>query len=112
MLPLENITIDEALMRAVKDYPQNDAIAYDGQHWSYEQLNSIVDDLARKLVNIGVTHGTHVGIWCEAEPNAVFSLFAVERIGAVAVMINTSLKENEVASVLDYTDVEYLLIGF
>lgn len=111
MLPLENITIDEALMRSVTNYPDNQALSYGERHWTYTEFNAEVDTIARKLLNMGVKHGTHVGIWCESEPNAVFSLFAVERIGAVAVMINTSLKEKEVASVLERTDVEYLLIG-
>ena len=111
MLPLENITIDEALMRSVTNYPDNQALSYGERHWTYTEFNAEVDTIARKLLNMGVKHGTHVGIWCESEPNAVFSLFAVERIGAVAIMVNTSLKEKEVASVLERTDVEYLLIG-
>ena len=107
MKPLENITIDMAFKRSVEKFPDNEAIVYCDTRLTYRELDKLIDDFALKFINLGIKHGSHVGIWCESEPNLVISMMAVERIGAVAVLINTSLKTKEVYSILDDTRVDY-----
>lgn len=111
MLPLRNITVDEALTESITKYPERPALSYEGRAWTYSDLDAAVDETALRLLALGVRSGTHVGILCEAQPNALFSMFAVNRIGAVAVLFNTSLKRTELRSLVRSTDVEVLLIG-
>ncbi len=111
MLPLRNITIDEALTEAIRAFPDRPALTYERQVWSYTEFDRAVDDVAKRLMSLGVRHGTHVGILCEAEPNTVFSIYALNRIGAVAVLFNTSLKRAELRALVRGTDVEVLLVG-
>ncbi|MBO7682980.1 MAG: AMP-binding protein, partial [Clostridia bacterium] len=111
MLPLRNITIDQAVREAVEKYSPRPALAFGGRHWTYAEFDAEVDRIARLLLGIGVRKGTHVGILCEAEPNAIFSMFALSRIGAVTILFNTSLRRTELRDLMDHTDVEYLLIG-
>lgn len=111
MKPLENITIDMAFKQSVEKFPDNEAIVYCDTRLTYRELDKLIDDFALKFINLGIKHGSHVGIWCESEPNLVISMMAVERIGAVAVLINTSLKTKEVYSILDDTRVDFLLVG-
>lgn len=111
MLPLRNITIDQAIREAVEKFSPRPALAFGGRHWTYAEFDAEVDRIARLLLGIGVRKGTHVGILCEAEPNSIFAMFALCRIGAVTVLFNTSLRRTELRDLMDHTDVEYLLIG-
>ena len=111
VLPLENITIGALLRRTAQQYPRNVALEYGDKEWTYAQMDRHVDTLARMLLGCGVKKGDHVGIWCEAEPNTIFMLYAVTRIGAVATMLNTSLQRRELTELLRRSDVAWLLIG-
>ncbi len=109
--PLEQITIGGLLRRTARQKPRNTALEYGGKSWTYAQMDAQVDTLARMLLGWGVKKGDHVGIWCEAEPNAVLMLYAVTRVGAVAAMLNTSLRRQELSDLLRRSDIAWLLIG-
>lgn len=111
MLPLKNITIDQALREAVEKFSLRPALVFADCAWNYAELDREIDHFARLFLGAGIRKGTHVGILCEAEPNNIFSMFALSRIGAVGVLLNTSLRRKELKELLDLTDVEVLLIG-
>ena len=111
MLPLEPITVGQMLRRTAARVPLRPALEYRGTVWSYTELDRTVDLFARRLLGWGVRKGDHLGIWCEAEPNAIFLLYAAARIGAVATLLNTELQRPELKQLLERTDVTYLAIG-
>lgn len=111
MLPLEETTIGQLLRRTAQRMSRRPALEYGGRIWTYEQMDAEVDQMARQLLCLGVQRGDHVGIWCEAEPDTVFAVYAVTRIGAVAAMLNTSLRRQELQTILRETDIRWLLIG-
>ncbi len=111
MLPLENITIGGLLRRTARRVPERPALEYCTRVWTYAQFDAEVDRLARLYLGMGVKKGDHVGVWCEAEPNAVLSMYAIARIGAVVTMLNTSLQRQELTAILQRSDVRWLLIG-
>lgn len=109
--PLEEITIGQMLRRSARQFAQRPALEYCGRIWSYKEFDFEVDRTAQWLLTLGVEKGDHVGLLCEAGPNAIFVLYAIFRIGAVAVMLNSSLLESEVRQLLQQTDVHYLVVG-
>ena len=111
MLPLENITVGELLRRTASAYPDRPALEYCGQVWTYRELDAAVDEMARRLLHMGVRRGEHIGMWCEAEPNAVIFMYASVRIGAAACLINTSLNRLELIDILVRSDITKLFIG-
>ena len=111
MLPLRNITVDEAFSEAVSRFPDRPALVYEGRRWSYQDLDAEVDLMSKRFLSLGVRKGTHVAVLCEAQPNTILAIFALNRIGAIAVLFNTSLKRAELRTLVRNTDVELLLIG-
>lgn len=111
MLPLENITTAEFLERSCNKYQDRVAINYCGKAYTYSDLNNAVDMYARKLITLGVKNKDHVGIWCETEPNAIFALLALGKIGAVACMLGTSLQRYGLVDLTTRSDINLLLIG-
>lgn len=111
MLALRNTTVDEAFTETVSRFPERPALTYEGQTWSYRELDADIDLMAKRFLSLGVRKGTHVGVLCEAQPNTILSMFALNRIGAVSVLFNTSLKRAELRTLVRTTDVEVLLLG-
>lgn len=110
-MSLENLTIGQLLSAAVMRYPDRPALEYKGQMIPYAQLDRLADRYALSLLEWGVQKGNHVGILCEAEPNTVILSYALAKLGAVAVMLNTSLLQEELTARIQKADVKYLLIG-
>ncbi|WP_456451569.1 AMP-binding protein, partial [Hydrogenimonas sp.] len=77
------------------------ALFYDDRKISYGQLLKKVDTLARFLELSGIERGDRVAIFMQNCPEFVVSLFAITKIGAVAVPVNTFLKSEEVAYILN-----------
>lgn len=108
---LDNITLGQMLRAAAQQYPERPALEYCETVYNYRQLDALADRFAHALLRHGVRRGDHVGILCEAEPNAILLSYAIARIGGVVVMLNTSLLQQELTARLVKADVSFLLIG-
>jgi len=72
-----------------------------GLSLSYDELDWEVSRLARGLLELGVGKGDKVGLWMPNIPEWVVAYFAIARIGAVVVPMNTRYKTHEVEYILD-----------
>ena len=109
MPALKNWTMSDLLAHAAEQYGDKPAVTYSKVTWTYQELDRTADRLAAGLLSIGVRHGTHVAILAEPGLYSVAMFYAVQRIGAVAVMICTTLMPDEFAYQMDLGDAEYLL---
>jgi len=76
---------------------------------TYERLLKKVDTLARFLELSDIKKGDRVAIFMQNTKEFAISLFAITKIGAVAVPINTFLKSEEVAYILNDCDAKMLM---
>lgn len=104
----ENITIGEMLAETVCRYPKRNAVEYQGRYWTYEELDSITDRIALRMLHLGINKGSKAGIWANDRPNTLFCFLALEKIGGIPVMLNTSWTAEEVRRQLEWTEVECL----
>lgn len=111
MLPLENITVGELIRRNCVKYRRRPAIWYNGETISYAELEGMIVDSAGRLLKMGIRHGDHVAFLTDPDPDAVAMMYAIQFIGAVAVMLNTSLSGDELRVLIDKTDVRCLILG-
>ncbi|MCD6136628.1 long-chain-fatty-acid--CoA ligase, partial [Candidatus Bipolaricaulota bacterium] len=103
-------TLSQVLAQAAAHYPQRPVIADDGEHITYEELNARVDRLARGLIELGVEKGEKVGLWMPNISEWVIAYFAIARIGAVVVPMNTRYKPHEVSYILDNSEATTLFM--
>jgi fatty-acyl-CoA synthase len=68
-----------------------------------------VDRLARGLLALGVAPGERVALWLANVPEAAIAEFAVAKIGAILVPINTRFKERELEYVLRHSEAATLI---
>ena len=111
MLPLENLTVSGLIRRTAQKFGSRTAIWYDGTTVTYEELEKETLKYAAAFASCGIRKGTHVAIWAEPEPETLYVFYAVQRIGAVAVMLNTTLVRDEIRELLIRNDVTFLVAG-
>ena len=77
----DNLTVGGLLRRTAAAHPDRPALIHQDQTFTYLELDTFTDRYACSLLQLGVRKGDHVGILCEAEPNCIFLMYAVTRIG-------------------------------
>jgi fatty-acyl-CoA synthase len=97
--------------RAARRWGAREALAFQGRRWSFDDLSVGVDRLARGLIGLGVMPGEKVALWMVNRPEFIEAMFAVLKIGAVLIPINTRFRTDDVAYVLGQSDATTLVIA-
>jgi fatty-acyl-CoA synthase len=97
-----DVTVGELLARLARDYPENEALIYPDRELRYDfsQLEWLARRIARGLLSYGISRGDRVALWAPNVPEWVVLQFALAKIGAVLVTVNTSLRAAEVEYLL------------
>jgi fatty-acyl-CoA synthase len=90
-------TIGANLERAVARFGDRDALisCAQGRRYTYAELGSVVDELARALMAAGLAKGDRIGIW---SPNCVewtLVQYATAKLGAILVNVNPAYRLSE-----------------
>ena len=88
-----------------------EALSFKGQRWSFSELSSSIDRVARGLMSLGIEPAEHVALWMVNRPEFIDAAFAVMKIGAVLVPINTRFRTDDVAYILGQSDASTLIIA-
>src|ERR671926_184232 len=93
-----DVKVGELLARLAKDYPQQEALIYPERRLRYDfsQLEWLARQTARGLLSLGIERGERVALWATNVPEWVVLQFALAKIGAVLVTVNTSLRAAEI----------------
>jgi fatty-acyl-CoA synthase len=83
--------------RAAACWGEREALYFKGRRWSFAELSAAADRLARGLIGLGVKPGEKVALWMVNRPEVIEAMFAVMKIGAVLVPINTRLRTEDTA---------------
>ncbi len=82
---------------------------FKGRRYSFNQVSEQVDLAARALMAEGVSKGDHVALWLNNCDDWVFLMFAVAKIGAVLVPVNTRFRTHDLEYVLGQSDSAMLI---
>jgi fatty-acyl-CoA synthase len=105
-------TLGDHLRRQANAFPDKDFIVFADRNlrFTYAEFDRRVDTLARGLLAIGITTGDHVGIWATNVPDWLTYLFALSRIGAVTVTVNTAYRTHELEYLVRQSDIAALCL--
>jgi fatty-acyl-CoA synthase len=105
-------TLGQVLANQAATFPDKDFIVYPDRNlrFTYAQFDQRVNTLARGLLTTGIEKGDHVGIWATNVPDWLTYLFALSRIGAVAVTVNTAYRLAELEYLLRQSDIKALCL--
>jgi acyl-CoA synthetase (AMP-forming)/AMP-acid ligase II len=105
-----NQTIGAALDRAAEKYGDRVATFFHGGAVTYRQLQQNSERLARGFVSLGVAKGDKVAIWMAGYAEWIYVYFALARIGAVMVPVNTRYRPDEIEYVLNKSRASLLVL--
>ena len=90
-------TIGANLDRAVAQFGDRDALisCAQGRRYTYAELGSAVDELARALMAAGVATGDRIGIWSPNCAEWTLVQYATAKLGAILVNINPAYRTSE-----------------
>lgn len=108
--PLIEQTIGDNFDATVASFGDREALVdvAQGKRWTYAELQSDVDRLARALLAAGVAKGDRVGIWAPNRSEWVLVQYATAKIGAILVNINPAYRAHELKYVLKQAGISYL----
>ena len=108
-MPSEEDTIGHLITRLSRDHGDILGIADMRGSLTFKELDRRSAELARGLLAAGMTKGAKVGILMPNCQEFMVALFAVTRIGGVAVLMSTLARGPELAYMIRNGDVDMLL---
>ena len=97
------------LPRAASIYPNNTAVIYDKQRYSYQDFHDRCCRLASALKNRGIGLGDTVSLLAPNTPPMLEAHFGVPMSGAVLNALNYRLDGNTIAAILDHAETKVLV---
>ena len=99
--PLPECTIYEYLWENNKNYPNDIAINYLGRKITYKELFENIDKTAAAFLRAGVREKEIVTVALPSIPEALYCVYALNKIGAVANMIHPLAGKKETINYLN-----------
>ena len=87
------------------------AFVFDGRDYTWEDIDRLSQIAADDLAKLGVGKGAHVGICSHNSINWIIAFFAVQKLGAIAILVNYGLKPDEIATLAEIGDITHLCYG-
>ncbi len=91
----EETCLPEFLARSVKNFPDREALNFQGYKLTYRELGAMVDSTATCLAEFGIKKGDAVAILLPNLIPCVAAYYAILKIGAIAVMNNPLYSDRE-----------------
>ncbi|HET6830303.1 MAG TPA: AMP-binding protein [Solirubrobacterales bacterium] len=85
--PSTRISFGLLLDERTEEEPDDIVLLFEDRGHSYAAVKERVDNVVRGLLEIGVRQGEHVGVLMQARPSALTIVAALNRLGAVAVLM-------------------------
>lgn len=104
-------TIDGLIHHIAARFGDSEAIVRDGRRLTYRELEKGSADIARALLERGVSKGTRIGLMMPPTPEFVLFMLAIGRIGAVVVPLSTLYQAPELSWVLANGEVDHLVVA-
>src|SRR5690242_7921890 len=102
----KDVSVGELLALLARDYPQREALIYPDRDLRYDfnQLEWMARETGKGLLSLGIETGDRVALWAPNVPEWVVLQFALAKIGAILVTVNTSLRASEIEYLLKQSE--------
>ncbi len=106
----ERQTLGSLPERAARRWGAREALSFQGGRWTFGEISERVDAVARGLMGLGVAPGDRVALWMVNRPEWIDAMFAVMKIGAVLVPVNTRFRSEDMAYVVQQSAARMLIV--
>lgn len=109
-IEIPNISMYDQLRISARKYKDFNAIQYMGVNISYPKLIKNIDQVAKSFKYLGIEKGDIVTICLPNVPEALYALYALNRLGAIAAMVHPLSAEEEIKHAVNSTKSKYLIM--
>lgn len=109
--PKSKQSIGLLLQQQASKTPEAVALVFEGQAWTYAELNAWANRFAQMLQQRGIGAGDTVGILVENRPLVLAAALGTVKLGAVAAMLNHQQRGEVLAHSLSLTGPKLMLVG-
>ncbi|MYJ74808.1 MAG: AMP-binding protein [Gammaproteobacteria bacterium] len=92
-----------------RKFGNREALVFEDQRYTFVALKDEIDRAAKALMALGVERGDHVSLWLNNRAEWIFLMYALAKVGAVQVPINTRFRTNDLRYVLRQSDSAMLI---
>ncbi|TDC82254.1 AMP-binding protein [Actinomadura sp. 7K507] len=107
---LESFVLGDVLRSQAQVHRRQTFLKFRDGEITYGEVDAAADRMARRLAGAGIGRGDHVGVMLPNCADFVHLIFALARLGAVAVPINIAYRGELLRHVLDSSDSGWLVI--
>ncbi len=106
----EKLTWYDILEMAARERPQQEALVFGDKRITYREYLERVNEFAKGLFAAGVRKGDHLALWMTNRPEWCYLRFAINKLGARFIPINTRYRADEMEYVLAHSDSKVLIM--
>ena len=111
MEDLKSISVGQILERGAAQVPDKIAVVDGELRISYAELNRTADALAAALADIGIKRDDRAAIYMKNSYELMVSFYALQKLGAIAVWINSIYRKNEAEFILNNSEAKAVFIA-
>jgi fatty-acyl-CoA synthase len=104
-------TVADIIERWARQTPAATAVLFEDKRYTYAEYDGAANRYARWAQAQGLKKGDVVALLMENRPEYLFAWAGLIKIGAVAALINTNLKEKALAHSLAVAEARHLILG-
>ena len=105
------LSVKDFLKRKVNENPDKVVLVGDTDRYTWKDVDIASQIMADDLARLGVTKGTHVGLAAANSINWVSTFYAIQKLGAIAMLINPGQSASEIARTIQIGDITHLCYG-
>ncbi len=103
-------TVGRLPARAARRFGGREALVFQGHRWTHLGVMAEIDRVAKGLIALGVTPGEHVAVWLTNRPELLFLIYAIAKIGAVLVPLNTRYRSADFGFTIRHSNSATLIL--
>lgn len=92
------------LKETAEKYPDYYALDFNNKKITFSQMIATIETVAQALISNGVKKGDFVSVVAPNTPQALISVYAINRMGAIANMIHPLLSANEIKKFVEHVN--------
>jgi long-chain acyl-CoA synthetase len=101
--------INEFLQNSVNIFPDKEALIFQNQRLTYQEIDKRTNQLAHALIEFGIDRGDRVAIYLPNSPETVIAIFAILKAGGVFLAINHITKTEKLRYILNNSQAKALV---
>ncbi|MCR4655516.1 MAG: acyl--CoA ligase [Lachnospiraceae bacterium] len=108
---IRNMSIKDMIERRVREYPEGILMKADGIEYAWRDIDRGASVIAGELYALGAGSGSHVALCGANSVNWILTFFAIQKIGAVAVVLNPQFTSEEITALSMAGDFTHFCLG-